>query len=85
MSIKYFASLYARMRRTHVKLFQAASLLLTPFYQSDSRLLPAIRDTLFEPATKLPFNSKLVATLGSGLLTDPISTISRFATHNNPT
>ncbi len=80
----HFAPLYARMRRSHVKLFQAASLMLTPFYQSDSRLLPAIRDTLFEPVTKLPFSSKLVATLGSGLLTDPISTINRFAEPTNP-
>lgn len=79
-----FAELYARMRRTHVKVFQAASLLLTPFYQSDSRLLPAIRDTLFEPVTKLPFSSKLVATLGSGLLTNPVNTINRIERSTNP-
>jgi len=80
----HFAPLYARMRRTHIKLFQAASSFLTPFYQSDSRLLPAIRDTLFEPVTKLPYSSKLVATLGSGLLTDPISTINRFTGQTGP-
>jgi len=73
----HFAPHYARMRRTHVKLFQAASLILTPFYQSDSWLLPKIRDTLFEPVTKLPYSSKMVATLGSGLLTDPVNTIDR--------
>lgn len=78
-----FAPLYARMRRNHVKLFQAASLLLTPFYQSDNRLLPAIRDTFFEPVTKIPFVSKLVASLGSGLLTDPVSTINRCAMRTN--
>jgi len=82
-NFNYFAPLYARMRRTHVKLFQAASLLLTPFYQSDSRLLPTIRDTLFEPVTQLPYSSKLVATLGSGLLTDPISTINRYTRQTN--
>jgi len=80
-----FAPYYARMRRTHVKLFQAASLLLTPFYQSDSWLLPKIRDTLFEPVTKLPYSSKMVATLGSGLLTDPIDTIDRCARRLIPT
>jgi len=81
--IKQFAPHYARMRCNHVKLFQAASWLLTPFYQSDSRLLPMIRDTLFEPVTKLPFSSKLVATLGSGLLTNPVNTIERYTSRHN--
>jgi len=75
--IESIARLYARARRTHVRLFQAASTLLTPFYQSDNRILPAIRDTLFEPVTKLPFSAKLVASLGSGLLTNPVRTIDR--------
>jgi len=72
-------SLYARMRRTHVKLFQAASYTLTPFYQSDSRLLPQLRDTFFEPVSKIPFVRKMVTSLGSGLLTDPIKTIDKIA------
>lgn len=70
-----YAALYARIRRNHVSLFQAASYLLTPFYQSDSRLLPALRDTLFEPVSKLPFSNKMVTLLGSGLMTNPIKTI----------
>ncbi len=72
-----FAALYARMRGRHVKLFQTASWLLTPFYQSDNRALPLIRDTLFEPVTKLPFAASMVASLGSGLLTNPAATIDR--------
>lgn len=72
-------ALYARMRRTHVKLFQAASYLLTPFYQSDSRVLPAVRDTVFEPVSTLPFARKMVTLLGSGLLTNPVNTIDKVA------
>jgi len=71
------AKRYASMRKAHVRLFQAASLLLTPFYQSDSRLLPALRDTLVEPVTKLPFSKRIVASLGSGIITNPVQTIDR--------
>ena len=37
---------YARMRRLHVRVFQALSFAFTPFYQSDSTVLPFIRDRL---------------------------------------
>ncbi len=41
---------YATMRRWHVRLFQWSSAVFTPFYQSDSRLLPLLRDHLLAPA-----------------------------------
>lgn len=78
-NVEHCGELYARMRRTHVKLFQAASYTLTPFYQSDSRVLPAIRDTFFEPVSKLPFARKMVTSLGSGLLTNPVRRIDKIA------
>lgn len=78
-----YAALYARARRRHVRLFQAASYLLTPFYQSDSRLLPALRDTLFEPMSKLPLSDKIVTALGSGLISNPIGTIDRTMSRAN--
>ncbi len=71
------ATIYAKARRAHVRFFQAASFLLTPFYQSDSYLLPKLRDTLFEPVSKLPMSDKLVTALGSGLLGNPIKTIDK--------
>lgn len=37
------------MRRFHVRLYQALSALFTPAYQSDSRLLPFIRDRIVPP------------------------------------
>jgi len=81
-SFNKFAALYARMRRNHVRLFQIASWNLTPFYQSDSKLLPALRDTTFEPVSKLPLARRLVTQLGAGLLTNPVRTIDRLSPNN---
>lgn len=44
---------YARMRMTHVQLYQFISLIFTPFYQSDSRLVAAMRDHLLSPVSRL--------------------------------
>jgi 2-polyprenyl-6-methoxyphenol hydroxylase-like FAD-dependent oxidoreductase len=40
---------HARRRRTHILFFQALSRVLTPFYQSDGVMLPAMRDHLIAP------------------------------------
>ena len=45
---------YARLRRLHVRLYQALSVVFTPFYQSDSLLLPLIRDQFVAPLSRLP-------------------------------
>ena len=63
---------YAGMRRWHVRVFQFASISLTPFYQSDSRALAWLRDLLFDPVSRLPVARRLVAGLISGLLGDPL-------------
>jgi salicylate hydroxylase len=47
--------LYARKRRLHVRLYQFMSSLFTPFYQSDSLILPALRDWLVAPANRVPW------------------------------
>jgi 2-polyprenyl-6-methoxyphenol hydroxylase-like FAD-dependent oxidoreductase len=62
---------YAAARRGHVRLYQALSRVFTPFYQSDSRLLPAVRDLMLAPAVSLPFAPKLLALMVAGLLNDP--------------
>lgn len=59
---------YAACRRWHVRAFQAISLALTPFYQSDSRVLALLRDGLFGPVAKLPIARRIVAGLISGML-----------------
>lgn len=62
---------YAKSRRWHVRAFQASSLMLTPFYQSDSRVLAGLRDLLFHPVSKLPVARRIVAGLISGMLASP--------------
>jgi salicylate hydroxylase len=47
--------LYARKRRLHVLLYQFMSSLFTPFYQSDSLILPALGDWLVAPASRVPW------------------------------
>lgn len=64
--------LYCRLRRRHVRLFQTASRTFTPFYQSDSRLLPFLRDTLVATVAKVPPAPRLLARLVTGTLVEPI-------------
>ena len=58
---------YARIRRWHVRLYQALGAVLTPFYQSDSTLLPALRDHGFAAVSALPGGRRLLASLVAGL------------------
>jgi 2-polyprenyl-6-methoxyphenol hydroxylase-like FAD-dependent oxidoreductase len=64
---------YARKRKAHVRFYQAASHWLTPFFQSDSYVLPFIRDLTFGMMCKLPFvKTEMVRTLAgikTGLFT----------------
>lgn len=62
---------YASIRRWHIRAFQLSSLLLTPFYQSESRVLAGLRDLLFHPVSKLPIARRVVAGLISGMLARP--------------
>lgn len=59
---------YAKARRFHVKIYQMMSATFTPFYQSDSILLPMIRDYLVAGISRLPPAQRLLATLVSGKL-----------------
>lgn len=62
---------YARQRRTHVNFYQWVSRLLTPFYQSDSNVLPWLRDTFFEPVSTVPGVAPLITRLGAGMMLAP--------------
>ncbi len=63
---------YRAARRTHVRLYQAASLVLTPFYQSDGRLVPLLRDTLVPTIAKIPPAPAILANLVAGRVGDPL-------------
>lgn len=59
---------YARARRLHVKLYQALSWVFTPFYQSDSLVLPVMRDYLVAVMSRLPPAQRLLASIVAGRL-----------------
>jgi 2-polyprenyl-6-methoxyphenol hydroxylase-like FAD-dependent oxidoreductase len=62
---------YARARRTHVRVFQALSFMFTPFYQSDSTVLPFIRDRLVATIAKIPPTPQFLASMVAGTMVDP--------------
>src|SRR5690606_42126307 len=75
----------SRMRYWHVRLFQAASAVFTPFYQSDSRVLPIVRDWLAAPLSRLPLADALLVRLVSGMTVPPLakSTFARSEEHTS--
>jgi 2-polyprenyl-6-methoxyphenol hydroxylase-like FAD-dependent oxidoreductase len=66
---------YARMRRLHVRTFQALSWMLTPFYQSDSTVLPFLRDRLVASIARIPPAPQFLAAMVAGTVIDPFARI----------
>jgi 2-polyprenyl-6-methoxyphenol hydroxylase-like FAD-dependent oxidoreductase len=62
---------YARARRWHVRVFQALSLSLTPFYQSDSVTLPFVRDRMVAALARVPPGPQFLAAMVAGTVIDP--------------
>lgn len=60
------------LRRRHVRLYQAMSAAFTPVYQSDSRVLPFIRDRLVGPVSRLWPATWIQAAMVSGLVGRPL-------------
>lgn len=61
-----------RLRRRHVLTYQWLTALFTPVYQSDSRLLPLIRDRLVGPLSKRWPATAIQAAMVSGLAGNPL-------------
>lgn len=62
-------ALYARLRRWHIWAYQAMSWAFTPQYQSDSRILPILRDYALMPASRIfPLPKVLSHVVGGDLL-----------------
>jgi 2-polyprenyl-6-methoxyphenol hydroxylase-like FAD-dependent oxidoreductase len=59
---------YKMLRQRHVWLYQTISQLFTPFYQSDSRLLPWLRDYIATPAAQLPPIAAVLSSMVAGNL-----------------
>ncbi|PXA84101.1 glutamate synthase [Nostoc sp. 3335mG] len=60
------------LRRRHVGLYQRLTALFTPVYQSDSRVLPFVRDRLVGPLSRLWPATRIQAAMVSGLVGDPL-------------
>jgi 2-polyprenyl-6-methoxyphenol hydroxylase-like FAD-dependent oxidoreductase len=78
-------------RRRHVAFYQFASRWLTPFFQSDSRVLGLVRDATFGLASMVPFaEGEMLRTL-AGIKTGPFSELDpgdwsrRYATRSRST
>jgi 2-polyprenyl-6-methoxyphenol hydroxylase-like FAD-dependent oxidoreductase len=74
-SVEAALEAYVRMRRRHVRVFQALSRMFTPFYQSDSTMLPFIRDRLVATVAKIPPAPQLLAAMVAGTIVDPFKAI----------
>lgn len=61
-----------RLRRWHIRLYQALTGTFTPVYQSDSRLLPLLRDRFVGPLSTVWPATKIQAALVSGLVGNPL-------------
>lgn len=66
--IEAIVTCYAQKRRFHIRLYQALSRVFTPFYQSDSTLLPVLRDTLVAVMSRPRPVQRLLARIVSGQL-----------------
>jgi 2-polyprenyl-6-methoxyphenol hydroxylase-like FAD-dependent oxidoreductase len=66
---------YASARRWHVRVFQALSLTLTPFYQSDSAALPFVRDRMVAVLARIPPGPQFLAAMVAGTVIDPFRRI----------
>ena len=66
-------SRYAAIRRWHRGFYQALSASFTPMYQSDSHLLPLLRDWVLAPLGRMPPVDRILTALVSGDLLPPLA------------
>lgn len=67
--------LAASWRRDHVWLYQWVTRLFTPLYQSDSRVLPGVRDKVLAPLSRRWPTARIQAQLMSGLFGFPLASL----------
>jgi salicylate hydroxylase len=60
------------LRRFHVRMFQFLSWMFTPVYQSDSRVLPFVRDRLVGPLSQMWPATEIQASMVTGLIGNPL-------------
>ncbi|MBU2934843.1 MULTISPECIES: FAD-dependent oxidoreductase [Pacificibacter] len=63
---------YARARRGHVKAYQWMSAAFTPFYQSNSSILPVLRDRVMFPLSMTPPTKQILTAMVKGTMLPPL-------------
>lgn len=66
---------YAKARRWHVRTYQAMSWAFTPQYQSDSKILPVLRDRMLFPASQTWPIPKVLTRLVCGDMLPPLGSL----------
>lgn len=66
---------YTKQRKNHIRFYQLASRMLTPFFQSDSMFFARIRFLTCGIACKIPFSQKIAAQVLSGTKTGLFSSL----------
>lgn len=66
---------YRMSRRWHVWIYQAMSRAFTPQYQSDSRILPTLRDRVLYPISTIPPIPRVLTRLVCGDLIPPMASL----------
>jgi 2-polyprenyl-6-methoxyphenol hydroxylase-like FAD-dependent oxidoreductase len=68
---------HAKARRLHTNVYQAMSWAFTPMYQSNSRILPIMRDYILGPLSKVPPVPAMLSSLVKGSMINPIRGLPR--------
>ncbi|CEJ12938.1 FAD-dependent urate hydroxylase [bacterium YEK0313] len=68
---------FERIRRRQIRFYQAASALMTPFFQSDSKTFALVRDMTFNRLKSIPYLRREMVRMLAGLKTGPL-------THGSP-
>lgn len=66
---------YARLRRLHILIYQITSKLFTPVYQSDSQILPFIRDNILAPMIGIKPAQIILSAIICGTVGNPFKTL----------
>ena len=66
---------YARLRRVHILIYQLISKLFTPVYQSNSTLLPFLRDQMLAPMMSTKPMQIILSSIVSGTVGNPFKTL----------
>lgn len=66
---------YARARLSHIRIYQLASWMFTPAYQSDGAAIAWARDWLLAPVSRLWPAPKILAALVAGAIGSPLAAI----------